>query len=331
MNHQATQQHRNVSGEQSPSPATHPAIQVQGLTKNYGSLRAVNGISFTVAEGEIFGLLGPNGAGKTTTLEMIEGLRKPDAGQIIVHGIDVRKASRQARAIMGVQLQEAGLFERLTVRETIDTFARFHRRRLPTDELLTKMDLHAKAKSLVEGLSGGQRQRLSIALALVNDPKVVFLDEPTTGLDPQARRNLWETVQQIRTEGRTVILTTHYMEEAEFLCDRIAIIDHGNIIALDTPTQLVHNHAAAKKIHLSTQDAAGRDTFVAQAEGLEGIDAVIPTGDAGLSIHTTDLQKALRTLLALGGEQKIALDNLRVETANLEDVFLQLTGRLLRE
>lgn len=322
----------NLASEVPYSP--HPpqiAISVEGLVKKYGSLKAVNGISFSVAEGEIFGLLGPNGAGKTTSLEMIEGLRKPDAGRIIVHGIDVQKAPRQVRAIMGVQLQEAGLFERLTVKETIETFARFHRKRIPTDELLTKMDLHAKARSLVEGLSGGQRQRLSIALALVNNPKVVFLDEPTTGLDPQARRSLWETVQQIRNEGRTVILTTHYMEEAEFLCDRIAIIDHGNIIALDTPAQLVRNHATSMKIHLTTQSSTARDLLLTQAQSLQGIDEIMPINDASLTIHTTDLQTALRSLLSLGSEQDIALENLRVVASNLEDVFLKLTGRLLRE
>ena len=201
------------------------AIQVEALVKRYGTLTAVDDVSFSVHEGEVFGILGPNGAGKTTTLEIIEGLQQPTAGRTLVMGMDSQREAAQVKERIGVQLQASAYFEYLTLTEILDLFGRFYPRRLPPGELLEKVDLTDKANTTVSKLSGGQKQRFTIAATLVNDPEVVFLDEPTTGLDPQARRNLWDFIQEIRGEGRTVVLTTHYMEEAQLLCQRVAIMD----------------------------------------------------------------------------------------------------------
>jgi ABC-2 type transport system ATP-binding protein len=216
------------------------AIRVSGLRKTYPpSLVAVDGIAFEVREHEIFGLLGPNGAGKTTTVEILEGLRDADAGEVLVAGIDVRKDPHGVKRVIGVQLQSSAFMDNLTLVELIDLFAAIYGRRVKARELLQKVDLSEKATSYVRNLSGGQKQRFSIATALVNEPQVLFLDEPTTGLDPQARRNLWELAETLRREGRTIVLTTHYMDEAEYLCDRLAIMDEGRIIAMDRPAKLV--------------------------------------------------------------------------------------------
>jgi ABC-2 type transport system ATP-binding protein len=227
----------------SPGAATPgsgaPIIVVRDLRKRYGSLTAVDGVSFEVAEGEVFGILGPNGAGKTTTLEMIEGMRPIDEGEATIDGVDVRADPREVKRRIGIQLQASAFFDELTLVELIDLFARLYERRVDPMVLLEAVDLSEKARSQVRTLSGGQKQRFSIASALVNDPRVLFLDEPTTGLDPQARRHMWGLVRTIRESGHTVVLTTHYMEEAEELCDRVAIMDRGKIIALDTPQALV--------------------------------------------------------------------------------------------
>ncbi len=214
------------------------AIEVDDLRKSYNGVKAVDGISFRVREREIFGILGPNGAGKTTTVEMLEGLRRADDGRAIVAGVDVRKEPAKVKSLIGVQLQSSAFFDNLNLLELLDLFAALYRRRVDARVLLDRMQLGEKARSEVRQLSGGQKQRFSIATALVNEPRILFLDEPTTGLDPQARRNLWELAQDIRKEGRTIVLTTHYMEEAETLCDRVAIMDHGKIIALDRPAAL---------------------------------------------------------------------------------------------
>ena len=216
-----------------------PIIRVSELVKRYGSLTAVDGVSFSVGEGEVFGILGPNGAGKTTTLEMIEGMRPIDDGTATIDGIDVRRDPREVKRRIGIQLQASAFFDELTLTELIDLFGRLYEREVDPVALLAMVDLTEKAKSQVRTLSGGQKQRFSIASALVNDPRVLFLDEPTTGLDPQARRHMWGLVRLIRDRGHTVVLTTHYMEEAEELCDRVAIMDGGHIIALDTPQTLV--------------------------------------------------------------------------------------------
>lgn len=215
-------------------------ISVSGLVKRYGALEAVRGISFDVAEGEIFGLLGPNGAGKTTTVEILEGLRTADGGSALVAGVDVVRDPQAVKERIGVQLQSSAFPENFTAREVVDLFALFYKREVDAFAILRSVDLHDKAKARPEKLSGGQRQRLSIAVAMVNEPRVLFLDEPTTGLDPQARRNLWDLIRGIRARGTTVVLTTHYLDEAEVLCDRVAIMDGGRIVALDSPAALIH-------------------------------------------------------------------------------------------
>ena len=215
------------------------AIVVEGLRKRYGNLVAVDGISFRVKEREIFGLLGPNGAGKTSTVEILEGLRAADEGQAIVAGIDVRKEPDKVKSLIGVQLQSSAFFDGLSLLELLEMFAALYHRSIDAMAVLKKVDLTEKARSTVNKLSGGQKQRFSIATALVNEPQVLFLDEPTTGLDPQARRNLWELADSIRAEGRTIVLTTHYMDEAETLCDRVAIMDHGKILAMEPPDTLI--------------------------------------------------------------------------------------------
>lgn len=214
-------------------------IEVKNLTKRYGATTTVKGISFNVKEGEVFGILGPNGAGKTTTLEMIEALRTIDDGEVTLDGLDVRKQAGAVKEIIGIQLQTTAFFDMLTLREQLKMFASLYGETADPDALLEEVQLTKKAKSYVEKLSGGQKQRFSIAAALVNKPRVLFLDEPTTGLDPQARRNLWELVQEIKKKGITVVLTTHYMDEAELLCDRIAIMDEGEILTIDTPKNLI--------------------------------------------------------------------------------------------
>jgi ABC-2 type transport system ATP-binding protein len=215
------------------------AIAVDGLRKRYDKLVAVDGISFRVKEREIFGLLGPNGAGKTTTVEILEGLRDADEGQVLVAGIDVRKDREKVKSLIGVQLQSSAFFDGLNLLELLDMFAALYHRAVDAMAILKKVDLAEKARSSVNKLSGGQKQRFSIATALVNEPQILFLDEPTTGLDPQARRNLWKLAESIRAEGRTIVLTTHYMDEAETLCDRVAIMDHGKILAMDPPDVLI--------------------------------------------------------------------------------------------
>ena len=214
-------------------------ISVQNLVKNYGNFEAVKGISFDVQEGEIFGLLGPNGAGKSTTLEIIETLREKTSGKIFVNGYDLDKEPNEIKKIIGVQLQTSGYYPGLNLVELVDLFAGLYNRKANAMELLQAVNLKDKAKAKVKELSGGQKQRFSIATTLINDPKIIFLDEPTTGLDPQARRNLWELIRQIRSKGTTVILTTHYLDEAEYLCDRVAIVDSGRIVALNTPDRLI--------------------------------------------------------------------------------------------
>lgn len=238
-------------------------LKVDKARKSYGEFEAVKGVSFEVAKGEVFGILGPNGAGKTTTLEMIEGLREVSHGSIIVDGIDVSKDPFEVKNIIGVQLQSSSFFENATLSELLVAFAAMYGQKTDPIKLLEEVDLAEKAKSFPENLSGGQRQRFSIAVALVHDPKVLFLDEPTTGLDPQARRNLWDLVLSIKAKGVTVILTTHYMEEAQVLCDRIAIMDEGNIVALDTPKKLIGDLLKRGfKPHLEVQQATLEDVFI---------------------------------------------------------------------
>ncbi|OQA11656.1 MAG: putative ABC transporter ATP-binding protein YbhF [Bacteroidetes bacterium ADurb.Bin397] len=226
------------------SPA-NAVIKVENLTKKYQQLTAVNGISFEVYEGEVFGLLGPNGAGKTTTLEIMETLREQTSGKVLIHGLDTTTHSNEIKQLIGVQLQAANYYPSLTLLELVDLFAGLYNQQPNPEELLKMVALEEKAKAKYKELSGGQKQRFSIATTLINKPKVIFLDEPTTGLDPQARRNLWELIKNIRNEGTTVVITTHYMDEAENLCDRVAIMERGKIIALDSPDNLIDNLVAS--------------------------------------------------------------------------------------
>jgi ABC-2 type transport system ATP-binding protein len=303
-----------------------PIIEIHGLVKRYGDLTAVAGIDLTVAAGEIFGILGPNGAGKTTTLEMIEGLRQPDAGAIRVAGIDAVARSDEVRRLIGVQLQTTALFDYLSAAELIELFAGLYGvdgSAARIDELLGMVGLLDKRKARVDELSGGQRQRLSITLALVNHPLVTFLDEPTTGLDPGARRDLWQTVRDIRAAGTTVVLTTHYMEEAEILCDRVAIMDRGQVIACDTPTALIRRLGTTATVR--AQIAAGV-LPPAELAALPGV-----TGSAAqngqIELHTTDVQATLVALLTMASREGVTLTDLHSAQASLEDVFLSLTGR----
>ncbi len=308
----------------SVSAVREAIVTVTDLSKRYGPVLAVDRISFTVGRGEIFGILGPNGAGKTTTLETLEGLRRPDGGQAVVDGVDIRTDPRGARARIGVQLQEAGFFERLSVTETLELFGSFHRRRLPVDTVITRLQLQEKRASWVETLSGGQRQRLSVATALVNDPPLIFLDEPTTGLDPQARRNLWEVIAGFRDEGRTVILTTHYMEEAQRLCDRVAIMDQGRIAAMDSPRELIREYTPGTTVALTVLEGS------AAYAGLPGVQHAEST-DSEIVMSTIDPMRTVNALMDLERQGQVHFQQLRVEEATLEDVFLQLTGHRLRE
>jgi ABC-2 type transport system ATP-binding protein len=294
--------------------------------KHYGALTAVDGVTLKVMTNEIFGILGPNGAGKTTTLEMVEGLREPDAGSITIAGIDVVADPAAVKRVIGVQLQSIALFDHLSARELIQLFASLSggdSSRGRADELISLVSLDEKADSYADQLSGGQRQRLSIALALVNDPAVIFLDEPTTGLDPQARRNLWDLIRHLRDSGKTVVLTTHYMEEADVLCDRVAVMDHGQIIACDTPLALIQSLDVVASIN-------ARVNYPLNIDGLPGaLDA--SAIDDQITVSTRDVPLTLSALLARASEHGIQLQNLSTSQATLEDVFLTLTGRSLRE
>jgi ABC-2 type transport system ATP-binding protein len=296
------------------------AIEVVDLVKTYGSLAAVDGVSFEVAEGEFFGILGPNGAGKTTTLEMIEGLRRPDGGEVRLLGESPWPRNQALLPRIGVQLQASSFFERLTAREQIHVFADLYgcspKR---ADEWLERVGLVDKAAARVEDLSGGQAQRLSIACALVHDPEVVFLDEPTASLDPQARRNLWDLLSGLNDSGRTVVLTTHYMDEAEALCDRVAILDHGRLLRLGTPAGLVRGLDAPTRITVAPDQVTQEE-----ARDMVGVDEVRADSD-GLVLSTRSPAAVLARLAATGH-----LAGVRVQTGTLEDVFLDLTGREYR-
>ncbi|MFC7441641.1 ABC transporter ATP-binding protein [Laceyella putida] len=299
-------------------------IKVNELVKKYGGQEVVKRLSFSVREGEIFGLLGPNGAGKTTTMEMIEGLRTPDGGTIEINGIDAIKHRQKVKQWIGVQLQSTALFDHLTVKESLRLYGSFYARVRPLHEMLTAFQLEEKEKTLVKHLSGGQRQRLAIALAVIHDPKVIFLDEPTTGLDPQARRSLWEIVFRLREEGRTVFLSTHYMEEAEVLCDRIGIMDQGRLIDLDTPAGLIRQLTAESRIEFVLND-------MTRLPWLERLPEVkfVEHAEREVTLHTDQLETSLSELVTWAKENDVPLIGLRTRSATLEDVFLARTGKRL--
>jgi ABC-2 type transport system ATP-binding protein len=300
-------------------------ISVSGLSKHYGTLRAVDGVTLDVQQGEIFGLIGPNGAGKTTTMECIEGLRAPDAGRVSVLGLDPRRETAALLPRIGVQLQEAQLQKRITVREAVDLWSALYRTRVDGYQLLAQLGLGGKSRARFMTLSGGQKQRLFIALALINDPEVVFLDELTTGLDPQARRAIWELVRGIRDRGKTVFLTTHLMEEAERLCDRVAIIDHGRIVDIDSPAGLVRRHCPERTLVIDTDDAGAADALASVA----GVASAVLEGPSVIvRAQTVDVMTGVIRCLADG---RIAVTDFRTIVPTLEDVFLKLTGHSVRQ
>jgi ABC-2 type transport system ATP-binding protein len=301
-------------------------IMVKNLRKQFPKVLAVAGVDLSVGAGEVFGLLGPNGAGKTTTLEMIEGLTPKDAGEIEVCGLSWDQDAQQIRARIGVQLQATSLYNKITPREALDLFGSYYPKRRGTEELLGLVQLKDKADAYHVTLSGGQAQRLALALALVNDPEVVFLDEPTAGLDPQGRRSLWEVVRAMKAEGRTTMLTTHYMDEAEALCDRLAIIDHGKILRSGTPAELIASLGIPSVIELTFDGTAPDPAAFAARLGL----AVEARGDVW-EIPTPDPKTLLPRLLTAIESERLEYNQVHVRRATLEDVFLQLTGRSLRE
>ncbi len=312
-----------------PSSVVAPdtmVIRVEGLVKRYGAFTAVDGISFEVRRGEVFGILGPNGAGKTTTLEMIEGLRIPTQGTAVINGIDVVQRPHDVKAIIGVQPQASSFFEGLTLRETLELFGALYDRKVDAGALLEEVQLTEKAHAQVVELSGGQKQRFSIAVGLVNDPVVLFLDEPTTGLDPQARRNLWDLVRQINARGTTVVLTTHYMDEAEALCDRIAVMDNAHIVALDTTERLLAHHGGDAAIEFSAQHPIHADTL----SSLGGVTNVASDGSQ-YTLRTADPKQTLDQLFGAGRTHGFSIDGLAFKRATLEDVFIKLTGHALRD
>jgi ABC-2 type transport system ATP-binding protein len=303
-------------------------IQVDGLRKTYGSTIAVDDISFDVHEGEIFGMVGPNGAGKTTTIECLEGLRKPDKGTLSVLGVDPRSESHTLRECTGMQLQQSNLPDRMKVWEALDLYSSFYPKAADWRVLIKELGLEEKRNAAFAKLSGGQKQRLFIALALLPNPKLIFLDELTTGLDPQARHAIWDLVREVQSEGTTVMLTTHFMEEAERLCDRVAILDHGRIVALDTPSGLIHNLGVEERIVFNLKGALP-DGF---SEALSGETRVEVQGERvvvhGKNGRQTPLVSEVVNLLSVKG---IQFSDLRTEQPSLEDVFLDLTGREMRE
>jgi len=301
-------------------------IEVKNLTKKYGSFTAVDSISFSVEAGETFGILGPNGAGKTTTLEIIEGLKSPTNGLIMVDDKDVALDTHGVKSVIGVQLQASTFFEGLSLKELIELFAALYNREVDAMQLLKDVQLTEKAGNEVKELSGGQKQRLSIAVGLVNDPKILFLDEPTTGLDPQARRNLWDIITEIKKKGKTVVLTTHYMDEAEILCDRIAIMDHAKIVALDTTQNLLKKTGVHPTIEFKATNEIPEQTF----ERLPFVEKVSHENTTYF-VTTTNPQATLDELLTVGKNLNLGIEELTLKRATLEDVFLKLTGHQLRD
>jgi ABC-2 type transport system ATP-binding protein len=305
---------------------TDPVVRVRGLIKRYGDLVAVDGIDFEVMPGEVFGLLGPNGAGKTTTVEILEGLRVPDGGHATVLGLDVAAGADEIKPRIGVSLQTASMYPKLTVVEVIDLFRSFYKNPRPTNDLIDDLELGERRNARTKDLSGGQRQRLAVALALVNDPEVIFLDEPTTGLDPAARRSLWDLVRSLQRRGRSILLTTHYMEEAEILCDRLAIMDHGHILEMGTVDELISKRFKERAVRFDAIEGITDDELA----GLPAVTSV-KHDDEAILLYTSDVAASIGAVLALAERHGVEPQNLGVRRATLEDVFLDLTGRALRD
>jgi ABC-2 type transport system ATP-binding protein len=312
-----------------PPTARPAALRVRNLCKAYQDVVAVDGLDLEVRPGECFGLLGPNGAGKTTTLEICEGLMPADAGAVELLGLRWDTHARELRHRLGIQLQETQLSEKLTVTETLALFRSFFRDGPEVLEVIALVQLEEKRTSRVGALSGGQKQRLALACALVGDPEILFLDEPTTGLDPQARRQMWDLIERFRLAGRTIVLTTHYMDEADRLCDRVAIMDHGRVIALGTPRELIASLGAEHLVEI----AAGSAEHPLDASALSGIEGVrdVRAAAGQVRMRVTELHRSVPALLEELGRQGVPLTELRTHSATLEDVFVALTGRHLRD
>ena len=298
-------------------------IEVRNLHKAYDGVTAVDDVSFNVDEGEIFGIIGPNGSGKTTTIESVIGLRKPDGGSVSVLGLDPQTEARKLGNRIGTQLQEAALPERMKVWEALDLYASFYEKTVPWEPLVEQWGLAEKRNTQFGGLSGGQKQRLFISLALLNDPQIVFLDELTSGLDPQARRSTWDLIRAVREQGKTVVLITHFMDEVEALADRVAVIDHGRVIALDTPDDLIASLNRETKVLFSVPNGF-------QAARLENVSGVSAVNQYDRQITVSGNGPLLANVAAALAQHNIAPADLRVQQANLEDVFLALTGRTIR-
>ena len=307
----------------------HPALRLRNLRKAYKDVVAVDGLDLEVYSGECFGLLGPNGAGKTTTIEICEGLTAADSGELEVLGLRWETGANQLRQRLGIQLQETQLSEKLTVLETVRLFRSFFRQGPQPAEVIGLVQLEEKQMSRVGGLSGGQKQRLALACALVGDPDFLFLDEPTTGLDPQARRQLWELIEQFKSAGRTILLTTHYMDEAERLCDRVAIMDHGKVIALGTPRELIEQMGVEHMVEFSA-GTAGKSLETGALRRIDGVREV-RSENGTIQMQVVELHRAVPALIEELTRQGIPLTELRTHSATLEDVFVALTGRHLRD
>jgi ABC-2 type transport system ATP-binding protein len=315
-----------------PSVQATP-LRVRGLRKAYDDVIAVDGLDLEIAPGECFGLLGPNGAGKTTTIEICEGLLAPDAGEVTVLGKTWDRDERELRERLGIQLQETQLSEKLTVAETLRLFRSFYKKGSDIDQVIARVQLEEKRNSRVGKLSGGQKQRLALACSIVGEPDLLFLDEPTTGLDPQSRRQLWDLINEFKSSGRTTVLTTHYMDEAEMLCDRVAIVDHGKVIAQGSPRQLIESLGAEHVVEFALSGSEdGRidgltEAFLSALPGVQGARTV----DDGYELSVGELHRAVPALLSALSERKLELSKLTTHSATLEDVFVHLTGRQLRE
>jgi ABC-2 type transport system ATP-binding protein len=301
-------------------------IVVQNLVKRYGAVEAVRGVSFEAPQGQIFGLLGPNGAGKTTTIECVIGLRQPDGGSIRVCGVDALANPDAVKQRLGAQLQSTALQDKITPREALRLFASFYEKRADVDALIERFSLEEKADAPFDSLSGGQKQRLALAMAFVNEPEVLFLDEPTTGLDAQSRRELHAAILRMKEDGHTVLLTTHYIEEAQRLCDRLAIIDHGKIIATGTPAELIAQSRALPHITIRTS----RPVDMQQVRGIRGIEEV-SNGDGAVQIKSRNVSRAVIDVVNLLEQQQNELLDLQIHRPTLEDVFIELTGSSLRD
>jgi ABC-2 type transport system ATP-binding protein len=304
----------------------NPILQVENLVKSYGDVQAVRGVSFSVEEGEVFGLLGPNGAGKTTTVEILEGLRTLDSGRVSVCGLDPQRDSEALKHEIGAALQATSLPDKIRVMEALRLFSSFYKRHREPEELLHRFGLEEKRNTFYHQLSGGQKQRLALAMALLNDPRVCFLDEPTAGLDPQVRREIYDVIEELRREKKTILLTTHYIEEAERLCDRVAIVDHGNVIALGTPRELKSRSGDTTRIEVRLSKPASDGS-------LQRLDGVVDARevDGGYVLHCQRPPQAIVALVKYLEAEGNELVSLEIATPSLEDVFIELTGRRLRD